>query len=354
MADVVPVETCSLSPDDILRYAASLENNSEHQIAKAIVQHAKDHVTHDVTYPVDAYEMEAGQGIKGKIQGRETSVGNRRWMAKCGIDISDSVSALIDGFELDAKTTVILGCEGRVQGLLCCSDRAKTEAKATVKTLRKLKLKVFMLTGDNKRTANAIAARIGITNVIAEVLPSHKAQQVKALQDRGHVVAMVGDGVNDAPALAQADLGIAVGTGTDVAIEAADVVLMRDHLMDVAVAIDLSRQTVRRIHQNFIWAVVYNLVGVPVAAGVLFPIGIVLHPIWASMAMAFSSVSVVCSSLWLRTYRKPSYTRDDRSSSPSVTTAGLVRGVAGALFEGWSGKARQGYAPVSDNDYPIN
>jgi Cu+-exporting ATPase len=354
VTDVVAVENSSLSTDDVLRFAASLESNSEHQIAKAIVQHAKDHVTRDATYAVETYEMEAGQGVKGLIKGRSTSIGNRRWMLKCGVSISDSVSTLIDGYELDAKTTVILACDGQIQGLLCCSDRPKTEAKATIKTLRKLNLEVYMLTGDNKRTATAIAARIGIKKVIAEVLPSHKAQQIKDLQARGHIVAMVGDGINDAPALAQADLGIAVGTGTDVAIEAADVVLMKDHLMDVAVAIDLSRHTVRRIHQNLIWAVIYNLVGVPIAAGALFPFGIVLNPIWASIAMACSSVSVVCSSLWLRTYRKPSYTRRQRSASPSVNSEGLVRGVLGALSEGWSGKKRQGYAPLSDNDYSIN
>eukprot|EP00045_Choanoeca_perplexa_P018072 m.277030 g.277030 ORF g.277030 m.277030 type:complete len:1176 (-) comp17703_c0_seq2:2757-6284(-) len=354
VADVVTVPGSTLSVDDTLRFAASLESNSEHQIAKAIVQHAKDHVTHDAVYPVDTYEMEAGQGVKGFIQGRSTSIGNRRWMGQCGIAISDEVSTLIDGYELDAKTTVILASDGQVQGLLCLADRPKTEAKATVKTLRKLKLQVYMLTGDNERTAKAIAARIGIKKVIAEVLPSHKAQQVKDLQARGHVVAMIGDGINDAPALAQADLGIAVGTGTDVAIEAADVVLMKDHLMDVAVAIDLSRATVRRIHQNFIWAVVYNMIGVPVAAGVLFPLGIVLNPLWASLAMACSSVSVVCSSLWLRTYRKPSYTRNERSPSPSVSSEGLVRGILGALSEGWSGNKRQGYAPLSDNDYTVN
>lgn len=186
-----------------------------------------------------------------------------------------------------------------------CRDRP--EAALAVKILKRKGINLVMLTGDNLRTAKSIAAKVGIEHVIANVLPSHKAQHVKQHQLAGEVVAMCGDGINDSPALAQADVGIAIGTGADVTVEAADVVLIKDSLVDVPVAIDLSETTVRRIHYNFMWAVVYNLVGVPVAAGCLVSLGIVLKPVWASAAMALSSVSVVTSSLLLKFYDKPRY-----------------------------------------------
>ncbi|EDQ86940.1 uncharacterized protein MONBRDRAFT_21642 [Monosiga brevicollis MX1] len=227
------------------------------------------------------------------------------------VRVVEEVEHLVSAFSSEGKTTVFVALDSKVVGLITLADTPKPDATETVELLRKLKIKVMMLTGDNERTAQAIGEQLGITNIIAQVLPSHKSREVARLQAEGEVVAMVGDGINDAPALAQADLGFAVGTGMDVAIEAADVVLMRDHLTDVPVAIDLSRATVRRIHTNFIWAVLYNLFSIPIAAGCLFPVGLMLRPVYASMAMALSSVSVVTSSLLLRRYKPPGYARQD-------------------------------------------
>ncbi|EGD77650.1 ATPase [Salpingoeca rosetta] len=316
--------------DDVLRLMASVEVNSEHAIGEAIVAHATTTLGRGCIRPSSDYETVPGKGVRAVVMGRPVAVGSPAFMKECGMTLDAAAEAAVLEFEGRGHTVVVCGADGVALGFVSLSDRCKPEAARTVQVLHDEGVRVIMLTGDNERTARAIAAQVGIETVFAGVLPSHKADKVRQLQEQGEVVAMVGDGINDAPALAQADLGIAVGAGTDVAIEAADVVLIKDDLMDVFVAMHLSKATVHRIYYNFIWAVLYNAVGVPVAAGVLYGAGIVLTPMMASGAMALSSVSVVMSSLLLKRYKKPpplGSRRRSRASSNvcSVLLAGIMR-----------------------------
>jgi P-type Cu+ transporter len=283
---------------ELLTLVASLETASEHPLAAAIVERARG-----LGLPVEqpeAFESVTGRGAVGVVSGRAVAVGNAALMDDYAVSVAP-MQGEADRLAGEGRTPMFVAVDGRLAGVLAVADPIRDTSRAAIQRLRAMGLRVVMLTGDNRRTAEAIAAQAGIDRVVAEVLPEGKVEEVRWLQSEGAVVAMVGDGVNDAPALAQADVGIAIGTGTDIAAEAADVVLMRGDLNGVAQAIHLSRRTMRTMKQNLFWAFAYNVVGIPVAAGVLYPaFGLLLSPILASAAMAFSSVSVVTNSLRLR------------------------------------------------------
>jgi Cu+-exporting ATPase len=283
---------------ELLRLVASLESSSEHPLADAIVQHARE--LGIALAPADGFDAVTGRGAVGVVDGRRLAIGNALLMSDHDL-ATDALRGDAERLAAEGKTPMYVAMDGALAGLVAVADPIKATSRAAVQRMRAMGLEVVMLTGDNRRTAEAVARQAGIDRVVAEVLPEGKVAEIRRLQGEGRVVAMVGDGINDAPALAQSDVGIAIGTGTDVAMEAADVTLMRGDLGGVAAAIQLSRRTMRTMKQNLFWAFVYNVVGIPIAAGVLYPaFGLLLSPILASAAMAFSSVSVVTNSLRLR------------------------------------------------------
>lgn len=288
---------------EILRFAAIGEKTSEHPLGEAILNTAKENGI-DPPYP-EMFEAVAGQGIKAVYNRQEILLGNRKMLSEYGINL-DAIEDILKRLEDEGKTVIILALDRKISGIIAVSDTLKEHSFETIKSLKKMGIEVMMLTGDNKRTAEAIARRLGIHRIFSEVLPADKANVIKELKKEGNVVAMVGDGINDAPALAAADVGIAIGSGTDVAKETGGIILIKDDIRDVVIGIDLSRATVKKIKQNLFWAFFYNIALIPIAAGILYPfLKILLNPIIAAAAMASSSVTVVSNSLLLNFYKPP-------------------------------------------------
>ena len=306
VTDIIPLSRSgpTLDEGELLKVAASVERGSEHPLGRAITREAERRGL-ELAEPV-AFRASGGHGVQARVNGRTAHVGKPSWVADLGYRL-DGRTADIQALQDGGKTVMVVGVEQDVAGLIAVADSLKPEAREAVADLRQQHLKVIMLTGDTIQTARAIAAQIQVDEVLAEVRPEEKSQRVKELQQEGHLVAMVGDGINDAPALAQADVGMAIGTGTDVAIEAADVILASGNLLGVSRAVQLSRATMRTVRQNLFLAFFYNIILIPVAAGALYPIDSLplflrqLHPILAALAMASSSITVVSNSL--RLYR---------------------------------------------------
>ena len=307
---------------ELVRVAAALERKSEHPLAEAVCAYADEtHPGVDAGARVEGFEQVAGGGLAGAVDGRRVLAGNARLMEKSGVDLG-VFAQRADVLAAEAKTPLFIAVGGRVLGLVAVADPVKPTSAGAVSRLRALGAKTLLLTGDARLTAEAVARKVGVDEVMAGVLPSQKELRVRELQRAGHRVAMVGDGINDAPALARADVGIAIGAGTDVAIGSADVVLMRSDPADVALAMELSRATMRNIRQNLFWALFYNSICIPVAAGVLMPWGITLNPMIGAAAMGFSSDFVVGNALRLRTW-KPSE-RNGRGATPAAAPAVTV------------------------------
>jgi Cu+-exporting ATPase len=299
---VTQIETTeSWSEDDLLRLAASVEAGSEHPLAEAVMESAQSRGI--VLATAEAFAASIGGGVSAIIEGRNVALGNPRFLAEKGVAIGDWK---LRGANLaaQAQTPLYVSIDGEIAGVIGVSDPVKPDAKAAIAALHRAGLRVVMLTGDHRDTAEAVARALDIDEVHAEVLPADKVAEVAALQATGAVVGMVGDGINDAPALARADVGFAIGSGTDVAMESADVTLIGGSLFSVLDAIQISRATVRNIRQNLFGAFVYNAIGIPIAAGVLYPlIGVLLNPMIAGAAMALSSVTVVSNANRLRAWR---------------------------------------------------
>ena len=298
---VTDIVTTNLSEEQLLIYAASAEKGSEHPLGEAIVRAAIDRGYQ--LCELESFNAIPGHGIEVSIQGKQMLLGNKKLMIEKTIDVS-SLSETSDQLAYDGKTPMYMAIDGQLAGIIAVADTVKESSKKAIETLHQMGIKVAMITGDNQKTADAIARQVGIDLVLAEVLPADKANEVKKLQETGVKVGMVGDGINDAPALAQADIGIAIGSGTDVAIESADIVLMKSDLMDVSTAIKLSKATIRNIKENLFWAFAYNVLGIPVAMGVLHLFGgPLLNPMIAAAAMSLSSVSVLLNALRLRRFK---------------------------------------------------
>ncbi len=298
VTDIIPV---SGNKNDVLKYAAIVEKGSEHPLGESIINKAKQN---KIKIPdAKSFKAISGKGVQATYNKKKILLGNRILMKDNKINIKH-LEKKIEELEDQGKTTVVIAVNKKIIGILAIADTLKEYSKKAVEQLHKMNKEVVMITGDNERTGKAIAQQVGIDKVLAEVLPHEKEKEIKKLQKQNKVVAMVGDGINDAPALAQADIGIALGAGTDVAIETGNIVLIKDDLRDVVTAIDLSAYTIKKIKQNLFWAFFYNSAGIPIAAGILYPFtGFLLNPIIAAIAMAFSSVSVVTNSLTMKWYK---------------------------------------------------
>jgi P-type Cu+ transporter len=299
VGSVIAVAESGLNAERVLQLAASVERFSEHPLGEAIVAEAERRMIS--LLPVTAFESQTGRGVEGVVEGHRVVVGNLALMREAKVDPGafDRQTGRSD------ETRIYLAVDGRAAALITVSDPVRSSSAEAVRRLKQLDLDLLLLSGDDQRTTTTVAQTVGIDRVVAEVLPSGKLQEIRRLQREGKSVAMVGDGLNDAPALAQADIGIAMGGGTSVAVEAATVTLMRGDLMGVVDGIELSRRTMKIIRQNLFWAFIYNLIGIPIAAGVLYPrFGLLLSPAMAAAAMAASSVSVISNSLRLRNYQR--------------------------------------------------
>lgn len=298
---VTDVKTFGMDKEEFVRIAAALEAGSEHPLAEAIINFAAEN---DVEFSAaENFEALFGRGVKGNVDGRTYFAGNAALMQEQGID-TQNIESDLNTFADQGKTPLIFAEKNRIIGLIAAADMEKESSKAAIEAFRKMKIHVVMLTGDNQRTAEALKKRLHIPKVIAEVLPDDKEKHIAAMQAEGHKVAMIGDGINDAPALARADVGIAIGAGTDVAIESADAVLMRNDLMDAVTCVKLSKAVIRNIRENLFWAFFYNVIGIPVAAGIWYPMfGLKLSPMIGAAAMSLSSVCVVLNALRLRKFK---------------------------------------------------
>ena len=298
---VTDIVALSSDENDVLQLAAMAEKGSEHPIGEAILKKAEEKKIK--ISELKGYETVAGKGIKAIYMNKTILVGNRMFMKDNGID-SGKIEPQNQKLEEEGKTAVIVSYGEKIMGIIAVADTTKEFSREAVEELKKMKKEVWMITGDNERTAKAVAKQLGIENVMAQVLPQDKAMKVKELQQKRKIVAAVGDGINDAPMLAQADVGIAVGAGTDIAKETGGIVLIKNDLRDVVTSIDLSRKTVRKMKENLFWAFIYNVGLIPIAAGILYPfLGILLNPIYAAIAMASSSITVVSNSMLLNRYK---------------------------------------------------
>jgi Cu2+-exporting ATPase len=291
-----------IDENELLRLAASAEGGSEHPLAQAIVEGAR---SRSISVPAaESFVSVAGTGLEATVDGHKLLVGNRKLMEDRGLSLDRLLGTATNQAE-QGNTPMYVAVDGKLAGIVAVADTIKPTARRTIERLRELGIEPVMMTGDNERTAKSIASQLGIDRVFADVLPADKARYVKQLQDEGKVVAMVGDGVNDAPALAQADIGIAIGAGTDVAIETARIVLMKSDPLDVLRAIRLSKATVTKMKQNLFWASIYNVLAIPVAAGVLYPsFGIELRPEWSALLMSVSSIIVATNAVLLKRVEK--------------------------------------------------
>jgi Cu+-exporting ATPase len=314
VTDVVASQQLSVSQDLLLRMAATAEKNSEHPLGEAIVRGAQDRGL-KLSEP-ESFNSIPGHGVEAKAAGSEILLGNRKLMTERGVDFSALMSQA-EALEADGKTVMFVALNRQAAGLIAVADTLKEYSADAIRRLHKLGLEVAMITGDNRRTADAIARKVGIDRVLAEVLPQDKAEEVKKLQAQGKKVAMVGDGVNDAPALAQAEVGMAIGSGTDVAKETGDIILIKDDIRDVVVALEVAKATMRKVKQNLFWAFFYNTLGIPLGAGLFYPfVSLVISPEIAGLMMAVSSVSVTLNTLLLKGF-KPSIGRGQKPTQSS-------------------------------------